>query len=673
MNRCFFVTLGEPRVYFRVSIVQRSINNIGMRAFTFLACLISSAAALASPPRIPNKPGQCTLQAAKQIAQDADKWVDTIASREIAANASAAAWIKHLDQLLTWQDQADQQLQRFLDMAGAFTALPDNKQRVGLIAGYLSICKTQIELAGKIRYLSRDIVQRAANRVDQNLDSYRSLIKTIARHKSSSGADTLTYALFDPDKDSDGEAFPDDIKLAILNLVATADRIELLPGIANYVKEKGQSPSLIIRAAEVIRQLGLPQDPHPKQPAWVAKPQITAARLTRIVRRLTIPPNGTRLQSRHRSLLAWLKHRMTSGVSGSEFRLGKMGLREGDWFLMKNPSPYNEFTEVSPGLFTHVGVITTETSARGIRRFVIVDLPERGSTVPAINVDAYLERTLHYAFLRHPNRRVAQKLGRVAASLIGKEAQFDLTFQTQRVERVRGKLADMKRVHTYCAGFLLLCSQETVAPGHHFFPLVERPAGGFCRQNLKKLGISLGANFVSPTGPLFSRTLRRVGMREPTYGPLRDIKNQIYSHFCAQMRAKPIRPAPNTLQLIRQNLANLARYNPWLARALAKTSNVSEHMDLAAAARAAAVIESLDGIARKCARDFLAAREAIRDSESNSLKQLPRRLRKRHEKLFHRWRKDELTPRDLRVELVRFYAKWGKSQLDKRFFPTAAP
>jgi hypothetical protein len=49
---------------------------------------------------------------------------------------------------------------------------------------------------------------------------------------------------------------------------------------------------------------------------------------------------------------------------------------------MRNPSPYNLFTDLSPGLFTHVGVITAETGSDGIRRMVVVDLPERGERMP---------------------------------------------------------------------------------------------------------------------------------------------------------------------------------------------------------------------------------------------------------------------------------------------------
>jgi hypothetical protein len=42
---------------------------------------------------------------------------------------------------------------------------------------------------------------------------------------------------------------------------------------------------------------------------------------------------------------------------------------------MRNPSPYNLFTDLAPGLFTHVGVVAVETGSDGKRRMVVVDLP----------------------------------------------------------------------------------------------------------------------------------------------------------------------------------------------------------------------------------------------------------------------------------------------------------
>ena len=42
--------------------------------------------------------------------------------------------------------------------------------------------------------------------------------------------------------------------------------------------------------------------------------------------------------------------------------------------------------------------------------------------------------------------------------------------------------------------------------------------------------------------------------------------------------------------------------------------------------------------------------------------------RRRHAELLRRWNAGELTPRDLRVELVDYYTRTGEPELEKRFF-----
>ena len=68
-------------------------------------------------------------------------------------------------------------------------------------------------------------------------------------------------------------------------------------------------------------------------------------------------------------LLQWLHERMTKGVTEDSYRFFGHQVREGDWLLMRNPSPYNLFTDLSPGLFTHVGVVTTDVDEHGCRAF----------------------------------------------------------------------------------------------------------------------------------------------------------------------------------------------------------------------------------------------------------------------------------------------------------------
>ena len=197
----------------------------------------------------------------------------------------------------------------------------------------------------------------------------------------------------------------------------------------------------------------------------------------------------------------WRIRRAALSVGGED-------LEPGDWLLMRNPSPYNLFTDLSPGLFTHVGVVTLEKGSDGIQRMVLVDLPERGNRMPATNIDTFLERSRHYLFLRYPDSEIGRRMGDTAASLIGSEAEFDLTFRTDRVAELAGQPLAGKKITTYCAGLLLLCALETGHGREEFFPIPEGAAGGETVDNLAQLGISFGRDFISPTGGLFSPRLK---------------------------------------------------------------------------------------------------------------------------------------------------------------------
>src|SRR6185312_2429499 len=98
--------------------------------------------------------------------------------------------------------------------------------------------------------------------------------------------------------------------------------------------------------------------------------------------------------ARRRELLGAREERVRAGFVGSGYRIGRFGVRAGEWVLMRNPSACNLFTALSPGLFTHVGVVALERGSDGIERMVLVDLPERGNRIPATNVETYLMRTL---------------------------------------------------------------------------------------------------------------------------------------------------------------------------------------------------------------------------------------------------------------------------------------
>src|SRR5262245_3419391 len=345
---------------------------------------------------------------------------------------------------------------------------------------------------------------------------------------------------------------------------------------------------------------------------------------------------------------------------------------------MRNPSPYNLFTDLAPGLFTHVGVVAVETGSDGKRRMVVVDLPERGTSMPATNVEVFLQRTLNYVFLRHPDSEAAKKMGQAAAAIIGNPTQFDLNFRTDRVAELKGKPLAGQKIHTYCAGLLLVCAQETNLAREEFFPITETTAGGHTKDNLAKLGLSLGSGFVSPTGALFSPQLKIIGRNEPLYEPRREVEEAIYDYFAQSLEKKDLRPSPDLFQSLRQKMAEASKGNVILAQALSATAGVSPDADLVSAAKAAAVVETLDDIAYGASREFQIARRAIMDapdltSEERAKLKLEEReaidkYRARHADLAARWDGRQISPRALRIELVSYYADQGRRQLDARFF-----
>ena len=268
-------------------------------------------------------------------------------------------------------------------------------------------------------------------------------------------------------------------------------------------------------------------------------------------------------------------------------------------------------------------------------------------------------------------------MGRVANTIIGNSSKFDLNFRTTEIENLKGQSLENKRIDGYCAGLLLLCAQETGKSLQEFFPLEEHPAGGNTLLNLAQLDISMPRRFLSPTGPLFSSHVNMVYRCETMYSPRRQIEQAIYDHFAQQMRDGHLTPSLNWYHTLRLNLAQAADNNPALGKALANAVGVNENIDLVAAAKLGAVVESLDAIAKKASSDYQSVRSAFRLDVLDEIKagakgdevfdQIIMR-RRRHADLFVRWEAGVLTPRKLRMALVDYYIQQGGKQLDDRFF-----
>ncbi len=580
-------------------------------------------------------------------------------------------------QLLEAKRDVDTALRRTLALRTELTTIEPDQQQRNAIRQFLSATTTLIDLSGRTRYVLRDAVSRAAHLNARDRKGRLELIELLIDHKSGIGAGVMSVLLEDPPAESPAEPADSFTKAKVLILIAVSQESDLLPAVARLALDEKTSPSLTLMAAQCIERLGLPQDPHPRQAKDLPQPAITAKQLRdRLVQIETEELSSTNLEQ-HQTLLAWLDERISSGITGDSYKFFGHRVKEGDWFLMRNPSPYNRFTDLSPGLFTHVGVVTTDTDEHGIRRFVIVDLPERGATIPVTNVDTYTLDTLHYFFTRHPDAAVSKAMSETARSMIGNPTQFDLNFNTSRVAQYREGDLQGKKIHTYCAGFLLICALRSGQPPSEFFPIVEQPAPGNTQANLQSLGLSIGKNFVSPTAALFSSEMKIIGMRRPMYDPGRAVEEAIYDHFAQQMRDATLHQSPDAAQALRQKLVAMAEDKPWLKRAIANASGVSEHMDLVSAAKAAAVVETLDEIADGSAEQFLASRSAFDPRTTEQLRaagvsaeQIAQRqqLRRDHETAYAAWTNRRLRPHQLQRYLVNYYARQGQRKLDERFF-----
>jgi hypothetical protein len=583
--------------------------------------------------------------------------------------ASASKLLATTYDLLAAQDSVDAALERLLALRSKFVEIEDETRQRATIREFLQQTTALIDLSGRLRYLLGDAIRGSAQRVRHDRETQLALLEKLIEHQSGIGAGVMVSLL---DEEVDNWT-----KGKVLQLVAVSQECDLLPQIAAFIRDEATPPGLLLLAGECVRYVGLPQDPHPLQAKDTPPPAIAASELLARMKSIDTSRLSERGQSRLADLVAWLEVRQGQGVTEDGYRFFGHTVREGDWFLMRNPSPYNMFTDLSPGLFTHVGVVTIDVGDDGKRRFVLVDLPERGEKIPVSNVDAYVLRTLNYFFLRHRDAKAAKTMGAAARAMIGNPSNFDLNFRTDRVAEYRGKPLAGAMIHTYCAGFLLICAQETGLPREDFFPIIEYPAGGRTQANLKTLGLSLGEDFISPTAALFSPKMEIAGRRRPMYDPQREVQEAVYDHFALQMNTGTLRQSPSAQQALREKLVRISSDTPWLRRAIAKANGVSEEMDLLSAARAAAVVETLDEIADTSAAAFQATREAFLAPPDSELRRRGYSaeksaeilaIRRREQPLYDEWRSRRITPPTLQRRLINQASEAGRKRLDARFF-----
>ena len=616
-----------------------------------------------------------TAQKIRLFVPQVESWL--VKKNRLAANGSNKNLLTAVVRVL----KTDRVLNQTLDELYAQRANLRQPEKMSdqqlAVRSFLECVTALINLSGRIRYYSVDFFTEAGYELKESLPDYETLIDNFMEYENSVGAITSLKLLAESLRDSSNGAFSDHIKGKVLQLARLTRERQLLSTLVEILVEKHIDPELVIFIVDTIRLIGLPQFPRPNGDIALSPPVVNGNDILEILSNIDPANLSSTDNLRHQELVDWLTKHNQQGVMEEEFQFGGATVREGDWLLMKNPSPYNRFTDLYPGLFTHAGVITTEIGEDGRRRFVVVDLPEIGNTIPATPVEKFVERTLDFVILRHHSPGDQETMGRVAKEIISNESKFDLNFRTTKIESLKGQSLEGKLIDGYCAGLLLLCAQETGKPLQDFFPLRERPAGGNTLRNLAKLDVSMPERFLSPTGPLFSSHLNMVYRCETMYSPRREIEQAIYDHFAEQMRDGHLTPSLTWYHTLRLNLAQAAESNPALGRALANAAGVNEKIDLVAAAKLGAVVETLDNIGKKASDNYQDIRSAFRIDALDDIEPGPEgdkifdqvvARRRRHADLFVRWEAGVLTPRELRMALVDYYIDQGCAQLDRRFF-----
>lgn len=630
---------------------------------------------LAIVPKTVEEHNLKTAQKIKLLVPQVESWL--VEQNGLDANVSNKKILDAVVRVLKIDQVLNQTLDELYAQRANFRQPEKMSDQQLAVRGFLECMTALINLSGRIRYYSVDFFTEAGYELEESPQDYEMLIDSFMEYQNSVGAITSLELIAESVRDSENGTFSDHIKGKVLQLARITRESQLLPILVEILSEENIDPELVILIVDTIRLIGLPQFPRPKSDLALSPAVVNGKDILEILSNIDLANLSSTDSLRLQQLMDWVTKHNARGEMDEEFHFGRATVREGDWLLMKNPSPYNRFTDLYPGLFTHAGVITTEIAEDGKRRFVVVDLPEIGNTIPATPVEKFVERTLDFVILRHHSPGDQKTMGRVAKEIISNESKFDLNFRTSKIESLKGQSLEGKLIDGYCAGLLLLCAQETGKPLQDFFPLREHPAGGNTLRNLAKLDVSMPERFLSPTGPLFSSHLNMIYRCETMYSPRREIEQAIYDHFAEQMRDEHLTPSLTWYHTLRLNLAQAAETNPTLGRALANAAGVNEKIDLVAAAKLGAVVETLDNIAKKASNNYQNVRRAFRIDALDDIEPGPEgdkifdqvvARRRRHADLFVRWEAGILTPRELRMALVDYYIDQGCAQLDRRFF-----
>ncbi len=616
------------------------------------------------------------IQAIRDTTANLETWaVEQAAASELARPETALGL---LGRVLAARSEVSWEIERTLKLRRAFPQLLEKSSQREAARRYQATLDELIDLEGRLRFLETELLEVCVDRFATDEDNLLVLIDLLRQHDSSVGAGILLSTFYE--ETDYPSPVPGPVRQRcwprLLRLLAAAGSTVHRADLADLLSTESRNPSLVVALAVAMDRLGWPQVPRPNQDPTLPLPEITAEEAYEILADLNEAGLSLEANTHRNRLLKSLRGLSDQGETEAGYQLGGFKVRAGDWLLMRNPSPYNLFTDLSPGLFTHVGVITTEQGGDGRRRFVVVDLPERGTRIPATNIDTFVKRTRHFLVLRDPDSEAAGTMAEVARSIIGNKSRFDLNFRTTAIAGMKGQALAGREIHGYCAGLLLLCAQETKYSRSKYFPFEEGAASGETKSNLRALGVTLGDHFISPTGALYGGRLEIVGRSEMMYQPERHIEEEVFDRFAENFRAKQLSSTADLFQTVRLGLARMSENNPLLAQALAKSADVNAEMDLVAAAKVATVIEHLDSAAYGASEEFVIARESLLAGPLKLLREEGfddedlaeiQAYRQRHEDLYRRLLAQQLSVRDLRDRLVEYYVHHGRRQVDALF------
>ena len=632
---------------------------------------------------LPRDADDCTSPRTDEVTRAAEMVEARFTAGAIDGNSAPSHRLAEIHRLCVAKQQIDEEIDEILELRFDVASMAPGDVRREATRSFLHISSTLIGLSGRLNYELRTMIIAASYALASQPAERERLVDQLDADGSVIGASLMAPLLLDPPRDSPNKAIPvrPAVKRKVLNLLSRRGRVDILPIVVRFLRSTQLSPTLKIACADTIIRLGLSQDPQPVDDKKERGPSalLSARELGEILENIDAGGLSPEFKKHRTALLRWLKQRAGHGVGPKGYWVGQFAIKPGDWLLMRNASPYNLFTDLSPGLFTHVGVVTLWRGADGIERMVLVDVNERQETIIGKNVERMLPAPLYYAVLRHEDPQVCRKMSEVAASLIGNPMEFDLSFDLSAVSSLQGEPLSGRKITTYCAGLLLLCCQETGRPRHEFFPLPEHPASRQTVENLGSIGMRLGEELISPTGSLFARGMQLVHMSKPMYDPSRDIEQQIYNQFAARLQEKRLVPRQNLFQFLRQELADASQARPLLAQALATAAGVHPETDLASGARALSVVETLDTVAYSASREFREAYTALQGagdlSQSTRVPGADRsrvqELQSRHAEIARLFREGRISNGELTNALVDAYVDRGKERVDRYFFGSA--